>query len=80
MITSKEEPIFAHVNMHDFRWKFKAPSSSRAQNSGHENRRALEPENSAESEHYSLSLTPVIPVRLFFARMKSNPAHARIIQ
>ena len=47
---------------------------------GHENRRALEPENSAESEHYSLSLTPVIPVRLFFARMKSNPAHARIIQ
>ena len=32
---------------------------------GHENRRALEPENSAESEHYSLSLTPVIPVRLF---------------
>ena len=47
---------------------------------GHENRRALEPENSAESEHYSLSLTPVIPVRLFFAQMKSNPAHARIIQ
>ena len=47
---------------------------------GHENRRALEPENSAESEHYSLSLTPVIPVRLFFARMKSNPAHARIIR
>ena len=47
---------------------------------GHENRRALEPENSAKSEHYSLSLlTPVIPVRLFFARMKSNPAHARII-
>ena len=46
---------------------------------GHENRRALEPENSAESEQ-SLSLTPVIPVRLFFARMKSNPAHARIIQ
>ena len=43
-------------------------------------RSSLEPENSAESEHYSLSLTPVIPVRLFFARMKSNPAHARIIQ
>ena len=47
---------------------------------GHKNRRALEPENSAESKHYSLSLTPVIPVRLFFAQMKSNPAHARIIQ
>ena len=33
MITSKGEPIFAHVNMHGFRWKFMAPSSSRAQNS-----------------------------------------------
>ena len=32
-ITSKGEPIFAHVNMHGFRWKFMAPSSSRAQNS-----------------------------------------------
>ena len=33
MITSKGEPIFAHVNMHGFRWKFMAPSSSRAQKS-----------------------------------------------
>ena len=33
MITSKGEPIFAHVNMHGFRWKFMAPSSSRAGNS-----------------------------------------------
>ena len=33
MITSKGEPIFAHVNMHGFRWKFMAPSSSRAWNS-----------------------------------------------
>ena len=33
MITSKGEPIFAHVNMHGFRWKFMAQSSSRAQNS-----------------------------------------------
>ena len=33
MITSKGEPIFAHVNMHGFRWKFMAPSLSRAQNS-----------------------------------------------
>ena len=33
MITSKGEPIFAHVNMHGFRWKLMAPSSSRARNS-----------------------------------------------
>ena len=33
MITSKGEPDFAHVNMHGFRWKFMAPSSSRARNS-----------------------------------------------
>ena len=33
MITSKGEPIFARVNMHGFRWKFMAPSSSRAWNS-----------------------------------------------
>ena len=33
MVTSKGEPIFAHVNMHGFRWKFMAPSSSRARNS-----------------------------------------------
>ena len=80
MITSKGEPIFAHVNMHGFRWKFMAPSSSRAQNSVMKIAERSSLKNSAESEHYSLSLTPVIPVRLFFARMKSNPAHARIIQ
>ena len=33
MITSKGEPIFTHVNMHDFSWKFMAPSLSRAWNS-----------------------------------------------
>ena len=33
MITSKGEPIFAHVNMHGFRCKFMAPSSSRPRNS-----------------------------------------------
>ena len=33
MVASKGEPIFAHVNMHGFRWKFMAPSSSRARNS-----------------------------------------------
>ena len=33
MVTSKGEPIFAHVNMHGFRWKFMAPSSSRTWNS-----------------------------------------------
>ena len=32
MITSKGEPIFAHLNMHGFRWKFMAPSSSRTRN------------------------------------------------
>ena len=79
MITSKGEPIFAHVNMHGFRWKFMAPSSSRAQNSVMKiaERSSLK---ILPSPNTTLSLTPVIPVRLFFARMKSNPAHARIIQ
>ena len=31
--TSRVEPIFAHVNMHGFGWKFLAPSSSCARNS-----------------------------------------------
>ena len=33
MVASKGEPIFARVNMHGFRWKFMAPSSSHARNS-----------------------------------------------
>ena len=33
MVASKGEPIFAHGNMHGLRWKFMAPSSSRARNS-----------------------------------------------
>ena len=33
MITSKGEPVFAHVNMHGFRWKFMTPSWSRTRNS-----------------------------------------------
>ena len=34
--TSREEPIFAHINMHGFGWKFLAPSSSCARNSAME--------------------------------------------
>ena len=33
MITSKREPIFAHVILHGFRWKFLTPSSSCTRNS-----------------------------------------------
>ena len=51
MITSKGEPIFAHVNMHGFRCKIYGPKLEPRSKLGHENRQALEPENSAESEH-----------------------------
>ena len=52
MITSKGESFFAHVNKHAWLlMKIYGPKLEPRSKLGHENRRALEPENSAESEH-----------------------------
>ena len=51
MITSKGEPIFAHAWL---QMKIYGPKLEPRSKLSHENRRALEPENSAESEHWYL--------------------------